>query len=166
MVEVSIQGSSNIHFGPSFEFVNMTSAFFTTETIWAEVNVGQKCKKWWWLTKLMLKKAFIRDWKLTSANSKFTWKTPWTLEIDSLDHLKIFDPRDYFLIRAIFGPKTACELERLFKIVKKSQKHDSNTSYNKLEAWNSTSAFPGGQMYTFKRLQIVFYGQGASLLVF
>ena len=41
MAEVNIQGSSNIHFGPSFEFVNMTSAFFTTETIWAEVNVGQ-----------------------------------------------------------------------------------------------------------------------------
>ena len=42
MAEVSIQGSSNIHFGPSFEFVNMTSAFFTTEIIWAEVNVAQK----------------------------------------------------------------------------------------------------------------------------
>ena len=129
MAEVNIQGSSNIHFGPSFEFVNMTSAFFTTETIWAEVNIGQKCKKWWWLTKLMLKKAFIRDWKLTSANSKFTWKTPWTLEIDSLDHLKIFDLRDYFLIRAIFGPKTACELERLFKIIKKSQKHDQKSNF-------------------------------------
>ena len=42
MAEVNIQGPSNIHFGPSFEFVNMTSAFFTTEIIWAEVNVAQK----------------------------------------------------------------------------------------------------------------------------
>ena len=42
MAEVRVQGPLNIHLGLYFESLNMTSAFFTTETIWAEVNVAQK----------------------------------------------------------------------------------------------------------------------------
>ena len=42
MAEVRVQGPLNIHFGLCFESLNMTSAFFTTEIIWAEVNVAQK----------------------------------------------------------------------------------------------------------------------------
>ena len=42
MAEVRVQGPLNIHFGLCFESLNMTSAFFTIEMIWAEVNVAQK----------------------------------------------------------------------------------------------------------------------------
>ena len=42
MAEMCVRGVVNIHFGPYFESLNMTSAFFKTEIIWAEVNVAQK----------------------------------------------------------------------------------------------------------------------------
>jgi len=40
------------------------------------------------------------------------------MKIDSVDHLKTSIPTENFSIGAIFGPKTACEVKRLSKMMK------------------------------------------------
>ena len=41
MAEVNICGTSGIYFGPLYKYVNMTSAHFMTEVVWAEVTIAK-----------------------------------------------------------------------------------------------------------------------------
>ena len=70
------------------------------------------------LAKFLFKKTFLKGSEMTSADSKLTRKRFYTIKFNSADHLETSIPTENFSIGAIFGPKTACEVERFSKMMK------------------------------------------------
>ena len=131
----NVQGSnlpiSAVSIGPKWPFKvlqTLTSAHhFSVQTrprsylrpkLSGPKSVERKNTKLWNLANFLLKKTFLKSSEMTSADSKLTRKRFWTIKIDSINHLETFIPTENFSIGAIFGPKTAYEVERLSKMMK------------------------------------------------